>query len=1070
MQWLAQICVRRPVFASVLMLLIFVLGVAGYTRLGVDQFPNVDIPYVVVTTRLDGAAPEEVETDISDKIEGAVNTISGIEELRSTSTEGVSVVVIGFNIDKDVNVATQEVRDKMNLVAPDLPKGIDPPSVAKIDFGAAPIMLVALKSNRPIVETSEIADKRVRRQIESINGVGQVNLVGARARQINVWLNPLALASFGLTPVDAQRAIATQNLTSPGGSLESGPSTVTLRVLGRVESPEALARLIVSEKGGHAVHLEDVARIEDGVAEETTYAALEGEHTVLLSIVKQSGENTVAVVDAVNERLAEVQKTLPTGMTLDVVRDNSVIIRTGISSVREHLVVGAILAAFVVLLFLGNVRSTIIAAIAIPISIVGTFAVMWLAGFTINFLTLLALALAVGIVIDDAIVVLENIVRHVEEKGMKPYPAAVVATREIGLPVLATTLSLLAIFIPVSFMPGIAGRFLKSFGLTMAFAIAVSMLVSFSLTPSLAARWLRYRGSSHAEIRRPWLERGVDVFYRPIERAYLAILRWVMRRRWVIVLASIGALGACVPISKALPSGFVPQDDQGQFEINIRAPEGSSIAATRLVAERIGNDVKRMPGVDRILLTVGEGDQRSTNVAKVYVILTEPQKRALGQFELMQKAREDVLSKLPSGVRATAGELQIISSGGFSTASVQVALQGPELDRLADFANRITDELRKVPGAVDVDNTLVIGKPELRAEVARERAASLGVQVGDVATTLQMFVGGLKVSNYAEGGEEYDVRMRADEQFRADAEGLATLTVPSMKVGSVPLRSVVTMTPGTAPAEIGRLGRQRQITITANSAPGVGDTAIQTALDKIILDQHLPAQYSTTLIGRSKDVGKTAIGFLVVIGLGFVFMYLILAAQFESWLHPITILLTLPLTVPFALGSLLLFHESINLFSGLGLLVLFGVVKKNAILQIDHTNQLRATGMARLDAILQANKDRLRPILMTTIAFVAGMIPLVRAQGIGSAQSRTTGAIVLGGQTLSLLLTLLAVPVAYSLFDDVSAWRRRRRASEDKTDQGERELEAMLGVAPVHALDPPLGKIATLEEHRPAAE
>jgi hydrophobe/amphiphile efflux-1 (HAE1) family protein len=1047
MQWLARVCVQRPVFASVLMLLVVVLGAAGYASLGVDMFPNVDIPYVVVTTRLEGAAPEEVETEISDKIEGAVNTISGIEELRSTSTEGVSIVVVGFDLDKDVDVATQEVRDKVSLAVPSLPRGIDPPMVTKIDLGAAPIMLVALQSERSIGETSEIADKRVRRQIENIKGVGQVNLIGTRARQLNVWLDPLRLAAVGLTPVDVQRAIASQNLTTPGGSVETGPTKLTLRVVGRVESPEALGRVILREQDGRAVHLHDVARVEDGVAEETTYAALEGKRTVLLSIVKQSGENTVAVVDAVNARLDEVQKTLPAGMKLDVVRDNSRIIRTGIASVEEHLVVGAFLAAFVVLLFLGSVRSTLIAAFAIPISIVGTFAAMWIAGFTLNFLTLLALALAVGIVIDDAIVVLENIVRYVDEKGMKPYPAAVLATREIGLAVLATTFSLMAVFIPVSFMPGIAGRFLKSFGLTMAFAIFVSMLVSFSLTPSLAARWLRARDGAHAARRKPWIERAVDLFYGPIERAYMAMLRWVMRRRWVVLVASAVALGSCVPVASRLPSGFIPQDDQGQFEINLRAPEGTSIDATRLLAERVAGDVRRMEGVDRILYTVGEGDQAPSNVAKIYVILFDPEDRAIGQFALMQRVREQVLSKLPDDVRASAGELQLLSIGGFSTATVQVALQGPELERLAEYANRIRDRLAEVPGAVDVDNTLVVGKPEIRAEVDRERAAALGVQVSDIATTLQMFVGGLKVSSYAEGGEQYDVRMRADAHFRADEQTLATLGVPSTKVGAVPIRSVVTMKPGTGPAEIGRLGRQRQITISANSAPGVGDTAVQTALDRIIQEQHLPPGYSAVPVGRSKDVGNTAVGFLMVIGLGFVFMYLILAAQFESWLHPITILLTLPLTVPFAMLSLLLFGESINLYSGLGLLVLFGVVKKNAILQIDHTLHLRAQGRPRLDAILEANRDRLRPILMTTLAFVAGMIPLVRAHGIGSAQARTTGAIVLGGQTLSLLLTLLLVPVAYSLFDDVAAWRRRRRSG-PALDQGETELEAVLQQRP----------------------
>ncbi|WP_437589091.1 efflux RND transporter permease subunit [Sorangium sp. So ce1000] len=1047
MQWLARVCVKRPVFASVLMLVIVVLGVAGYTRLGLDQFPDIDVPYVVVTTRLDGAAPEEVEAEISDRIEGAVNTISGIEDLRSTSTQGVSQVVVGFALEKDADVAAQEVRDKVSAVLPSLPKGIDPPIVSRIDLGAAPVLLVSVASDQPIRELSEIVDKRVRRQIEGISGVGQVSLIGAQSRQINVWLDPIALRAQGITAAEVQRAIAAQNLMTPGGSVETGPEDLTLRVMGRVESPEALGRVVVREQDGHAVRLSDVARVEDGRAEEKTWAQLDQKRTVLLSVVKQSGQNTVAVVDAVRARLDEVQRSLPEGTKIEVVRDGSRVIRTGIAAVKEHLVLGALLAAAVVLLFLGNARSTLIAALAIPISVVGTFAVMWIAGFTLNFLTLLALALAVGIVIDDAIVVLENIVRHIDEKGMKPFPAAVLATKEIGLAVLATTLSLMAVFIPVAFMPGIVGRFLKSFGLTMAFSIGVSLIVSFSLTPSLAARWLsgHARGGGDGAPARPSiLERAVDVFYRPVERAYMAALAWVMRRRWVIVVASAVALGSCAPIAKTLPAGFLPEDDQAQFEISMRAPEGTSLTSTRLIAERIADDVRRLPGVTRTLLTVGEGEQQAANVAKIYVMLVDPEQRALGQLALMQRAREEILAKLPPELRVTAGEVQAISSGGQSSARIQVAIQGPDLDRLGAYAARITEELRKVPGAVDVDNSLVVGKPELRAIIDRDRAADLGVQVADVAGALQLFVGGLKVSTYSEAGEQYDVRVRADAKHRADAEGLAFLTVPSSKHGAVPLQSVVTMEPDSGPSSIGRLGRRRQITISANAAPGVGDTAVQAALDRIIAEQRMPAGYSAQAVGSSKNTASTAASFVVVIGLAFVFMYLILAAQFESWLHPITILLSLPLTVPFALLSLKLFGQSLNLFSGLGLLVLFGVVKKNAILQIDHTNHLRAEGMPRLQAILQANKDRLRPILMTTIAFVAGMIPLVLSRGVGSGQNRTTGAIVLGGQSLSLVLTLLAVPVAYSLFDDAAEWlrRRRRRAAEDK---GEAELDALLG-------------------------
>ena len=1049
MQWLAQICVRRPVFATVLMLIIVVLGIAGYSKLGLDQFPNVEFPFVVVTTRLDGAAPEEVETDISDKIEGAVSTISGIDELRSTSSQGLSLVIIQFALEKNGDVAAQDVRDKINTILMDLPKGIDAPVVTKLDLGATPVLSIAVRGKRSIREISEIADKQVRRQIESITGVGQVTVIGGQNRQLNVWLDPLALRAQGLTAVDVQRTIGAQNLTTPGGNVETGPDDFTLRLVGRVESPEALSRLILREKNGHAIRLEDVARVEDGTAEEKTYAQLDNERTVILQVLKQSGTNTVDVVDAVKARLAQVEKSLPEGTKIEVVRDNSRVIRTGIAAVKEHLVVGAGLAGLVVLLFLGNVRSTVIAAIAIPISIIGTFAAMWLAGFTLNFLTLLALALAVGIVIDDAIVVLENIVRYIDEKGMKPFPAAVLATREIGMAVLATTLSLLAVFIPVSFMPGIAGRFLRSFGLTMAFAIAVSLLVSFSLTPSLAARWLK----SHpvgVERKPSFLERGVEMFYRPIERVYLVVLRWIMGHRWVMVIACALVMGSCVPIATSLPGGFLPVDDIAQFEINLRAPEGTSLTATRLVTERMTDDVKRIPGVEHTLTTIGAGNTQAPNVVTILVMLVDPDKRTQSQSEIMQRVRDEVLSKQPPEMHASAGEVQLIGGGGAAnSAHIQVALQGPDLKRLSAHATHLTEAMRKVHGAVDIDNTFVVGKPQVRASVERDRAATLGVQVADVAGTLQLLVGGLKVSSYSEGGEEYDIRMRADAKYRGDADSLMALTVPSSKLGSLALSNVISMNTETGPAEINRLGRRRVITVYGNAAPGVGDSTVQAALDKAVAEEHLEPGYSAAPSGRSKDTANTGMAFLVVIGLAFVFMYLILAAQFESWLHPITILLSLPLTVPFALISLHLFHETLNLFSGLGLLVLFGVVKKNAILQIDHTNHLRAEGRNRLDAILEANKDRLRPILMTTIAFVAGMIPLVNSHGVGSGQNRTTGAIVLGGQSLSLALTLLAVPVAYSFFDDAAQWFRRLSRGKNAEDKGEKELNELLGLSPV---------------------
>ncbi len=1040
MQWLAQICVRRPVFAGVLMLVIVVLGGVGYTRLGLDQFPNIELPFVLVTTTLEGAAPEEVETDITDKIEGAVNTIDGIDELRSTSSEGFSQVAIAFKLDKSADVAAQDVRDKVSNVLRDLPRGIDAPIVSKVDPQASPVLLVALRSKLPIRDVTEVADKRVRRQIESISGVGQVTIIGGRARQIHVRLDPVKLRAYNLSAVDVQRALAAQNLTTPGGSVDTGPQAITLRIAGRVESVDALERIVLRDQGGHTVRIGQVARVEDGEEELESIAGYDGERTVVLSIRKQSGTNTVQVVDAVKARLNEVKRALPSGINLEIIRDNSASIRTGVGSVKEHLVVGAFLAAVVVLLFLGNARSTLIAAISIPISIVGTFALMWSQGFTLNMLTLLALALAVGIVIDDAIVVLENIVRYIEEKRVKPFPAAVLATREIGLAVLATTLSLMAVFVPVAFVGGIPGRFLKNFGYTMAFAVGVSLFVSFALTPTLSARLLVLQNHDSSK----GLLRVVDAFYRPIERVYMKMLAFCMRRRWVVVVACCAALGSCGPLAKRVPKGFIPVDDQAQFEVSVRTPEGTSADETALIAERVAQQVRALPGVAHTVATVAGGDAKVQNLASVYVALVDPKEREISQLQLMDMTRKRVLAKLPKELRVGVAEVAAISTGA-ATAAVQYVLSGPDLSALEAYAAKMGPEIKRQPSVVDFDTNLIVGKPELRVAIERDRAADLGVSVADVADTLRMLVAGLKVSSYAEHGEEYDIRLRAEQQYRRDVSGIALMTVPSNKYGTVPLSSVVRTSEGTGPSQVNRLGRQRQVTFMANVAPGYGESDVVKVMQDAFANLHAPVTYRLVPTGRSKSSSELASGFLLAFSLSFVFMYLILAAQFESWLYPVIILMSLPLTVPFALLSLVLFKQGLNLMSALGLLVLFGVVKKNAILQIDHTNQLRAQGKPRLEAILEANRDRLRPILMTTLAFVAGMVPLALSRGIGSGNNRNISGIVIGGQSLSLLLTLLAVPVIYSLFDDVREWRKRRKQHKNPADRGEGELAAILG-------------------------
>jgi HAE1 family hydrophobic/amphiphilic exporter-1 len=1044
MQWLASLCIRQPVFTWVLMLTFVVIGAFGYFSLGVDQFPKVDFPAIVVTTTENGAAPEEIETELTDKIEAAVNTISGIDELRSTSSQGVSLVIIAFNLDKDPNVAAQEVRDHISNVLPDLPKGIDPPVVSKIDPDASPVLYVTLTSPGSIRDTTELADKRVRRQIESINGVGQVNILGGEKRQINVWLDPLGLQAAGLTAVDVERALAQQNLSVPGGQIETGPKSLSLRVEGRVDDVAKIGRIIIKESQDHPTRIGDVARVEDGVEEPKTSAAEDGKESVVLSVRKQSGENTVAVVDALKARLGEVQKSLPPGSSLKVVRDESASIRTSVNAVKEHLVLGAAFAAIIVLIFLGNARSTLIAALAIPVSIIGTFALMWAMGFTLNIITLLALALAVGIVIDDAIVVLENIVRFIDDKRKKPFVAAALATRDIGLAVLATTLSLMAVFLPVAFMSGIIGRFLKSFGLTMAFAILVSLVVSFSLTPMLAARWLRGppgEGSS-AEVEKNRLERMVDGFYRPIESFYMAVLKWVMRRRWVVVVGACATLGSCVPLAGAVPKGFTPPNDVAEFDVNVRAPEGTSLAETKLQAERVAREIRTMPGVDHTLVTIGNDSAITRNLANVFVHLVDPRLRKDDQFAIMEKVRKEVVPRQPKALRIDVSQTAQISSGQ-SQAQVQYTLSGPDLTQLSRYTSQILERFRRIPGAVDVDSNLIVGNPEVHVEIDRERAGNLGIDVADVANTLELLVGGLKVSTYEESGNDYDIRARADAAYRADVSGISVMTVQTKTGKTVPLSSLVRLVPTTGPSQINRLARQRQVTITANVAPGVGQSNVSDALVSIIKEQHLPAEYHAVPAGLTKETGRAVRGFAVAVGLSFIFMYLVLAAQFGSWLHPITIMLSLPLTVPFALLSLLLFGQELSLLSMLGIIVLFGVVKKNAILQVDHTNHLRAEGRPRLDAILEANRERLRPILMTTLAFVAGMIPLITSRGIGAGFNRATAGVVVGGQTLSLALTLLATPVAYSLFDDATVWIRKRLGWTGSADRGEQELDEL---------------------------
>jgi len=1024
MQWLAEICVRRPVFATVLSLTILVVGSVFYFKLGVDQYPKIDFPAVTIITRLPGASPEDVESEITEKIEAAINTISSIDELRSNSSEGISRIFVTFLLEKNVDVAAQEVRDRVNTVLGDLPRDIDQPIVSKIDPDAQPVLYLSLRApGKNQKEITDIADRVVRRRIESLSGVGQVLILGGSKRQINVWVDPIKLRALGLAGNQVAAAIDAQNVTLPGGRVDVSRDYLTLRVHGRVDNVDQLKDVVVQEQNGRTIRLRDVATIEDGTEEIATSALWNGERTVMLTIRKQSGTNSIEVVDAVLARVKELNTELPKGYAISIQRDGSAVVRTGIDAVTEHLMLGSLFAAIIVLIFLGNFRSTVIAAVAIPTSILGTFALMYWRGYTLNTITLLALALAVGIVIDDAIVVLENIYKYVEEKGFTPREAAVEGTREIGMAVLATTLSLIAVFLPIAFIAGIPGRFLASFGFTMAFAITVSLFVSFTLTPMLASRWLEAK--KPGEQKKGVMERVVDVAYRPLERGYVRLLAFCMKHRWVVVLLSLLTLGSTPFLAGKAKTGFIPIDDRAQFEVIVRLPEGRSVPATELIGERVARQLRALPEVAATLVTVGDDADGTPNSARIYVKLLNPDKRERTQNQLKDIVRKEVITTLSKDLRVSIADVDEFG-GGQSTARIQHILAGPDLKLLESVNGHILDRMRKIPGIVDVDSTLVVGKPELGVFVDRDRAADLGVQVADIARALQLLVGGQKVSTYSEGGEEYDIRLRSTSEYRTSEDAMRLLTVPSKKLGLVPLSDVVIIRSGTGPATINHFNRERQVTFTANAGPNQNEGAIGAAVHDAIEAEGLPRGFNIKPTGQTKLMAETGKSFVFGLLASMMFMYLILAAQFESWLHPITILLSLPLTLPFAILSVILFGQALDIFSFLGIFVLFGVVKKNAILQIDHTNQLRAHGMERLEAILKANKDRLRPILMTTFAFVAGMIPLVTSRGIGAGFNRATAGVVVGGQVMSLLLTLVAVPVAYSLFDDLSSWWGRK--------------------------------------------
>jgi len=1022
MQKLAAICIRRPVFATMLIMALLVLGLDAYTRLGVDLFPKIDFPVVTITTSLRGAAPEEVESQVSKRIEEAVNTISGIDDLRSVSSEGVSLVIIEFMLDKDPEVAAQEVRDNISRILPMLPRDVDPPVVEKLATDASPIMNVVISSPRDLRETTKIVDDRIKKNIESLKGVGQVRFVGDRQRQIQVWIDGEKLYAYNMNVEQVRMALAAQNVEVPGGRIDQGSREVALRTLGRLTRPEDFNRIIVGTANGTPIRVNDIGRVVDGVEEPRSLARLDSQPAVLLEIRKQAGTNTLDIIDRVKERIGELQQTMPPDFKISYTRDQSTFISESFKAVQEHLIMGGLFAAGIVFLFIRSWRSTLIAAIAIPTSIVSTYTLMNAMGFTLNQITMLALVLMVGIVIDDAIVVLENIFRMMEEKKMTPMEAAFAGTRDIGLAVLATTLSLIIIFLPVAMMSGIVGKFMSSFGYTAAFAIGVSLLVSFTLTPMLSSRFLGEKEISKDEHTK---DKGV---FRVLSRPYAAMLRWSMSHRWAIVAICLLVMLSSIPLFMAVGKNFLPQDDQSEFEVTVRLPPGSSLEGSAQVMTELENRLKTLPGIRNLTTTLGSDQRKQVDRGSILVDLIDVKQREKSQTELMLMAREKLadLRDLTIGVQPPA-----IIQGAGSTAELQFYLQGPDLQQLDKYAQQVKAKLGKIPGVTDIDSSYEAGKPELRVIVNRDKAADLNVNVASIANAMRVLVGGDdQVTTYREGDDRYDVQLRVLKEFRDSPAALERLYVPSATLGNVPVANVASLVPATGPTQIERYNRQRQILITANLVKGQALSNVITDLQSTIDSLNMPPGYAYGLVGQSKEFGRAAKNFVIAFLLSIIFMYMVLAAQFESFVDPVTILISLPLSVPFALLSLLLMRENFSvIYSSVGILVLFGIVKKNSILQIDHIKALRRDGMPRLEAIYAGCMDRLRPILMTTASLVAGMIPLAVGTGAGAGSRRTVAIVVIGGQTLCLLLTLLVTPVAYSLFDDLAhatAWARAR--------------------------------------------
>jgi HAE1 family hydrophobic/amphiphilic exporter-1 len=1033
---LSGVAVRRPVFTTMMMFGLIVLGIFGFRRLPIDEFPDVDIPVVAVQTVYPGASPETIEREVTRRLEEAFNTVEGVDRIISNSLEGVSSVVVEFDLGRDGDLASQDIRARIDGVRRDLPTDIEAPVVQKFDPSAQPILSLALSSSTlGVPELTTLADETIRRRFEAVSGVGQVQIAGGLEREIRVNLLPERMQAVGVSAQEIMGALQRQNLEVPAGRVERGTGEQLVRVTGRITDPSQFNDVIVASRNGMTVRLGDVARVEDATEEERSIALVDDRRAVSLDVLKVSGANTVEVADGVKEAIAELQGSLPAGAQLTVVRDNSVTIRQSVDDVIHELVLGAILTVIVVMLFLNDWKATAITSLALPVSVISAFMLMDALGFTLNVLTLMGLSLSIGILVDDAIVVIENIVRH-REKGEGYFTAARRGTSEIFLAVMATTLAIVAVFVPVAFMGGIIGRFFYQFGMTVAFAVLVSLFVSFTLTPMLSAWWgVDPHDPSHTG-GNP-LTRGIAGFNRWFDRSadrYRGVIGWALRHRIMTMVIAAAAFVGSFMLFPLIGGGFMPEQDQSAFNVSFETPEGSSLAYASQKANEIGATLRSLEGVDFTYTTVGAGVTGTVTAGNIYVDLVPSSERERSQQQLMVDAR----AKLASLFGATTAVVEAGGLGG-PTQPLQVNLRGPDVTQLSALSAQVAERMRQIPGVVDVQTSLSAPRPEFRIDVNRDLANELGLDVGQISGTVRPLLAGQTATTWEDPtGEERDVVVQLAPERRTSLESITSLPIATPQGATVPLGQVAQVAEGVAPAQIDRQDLERVGSVGAGVGPESSISEASAAITAALAEVDMPPGYTVTLGGETEQLQETMGFVLESILLAIILIFLILASQFESFTQPFAIMLSLPLSLIGVLLALLLTDDTLNMMSMIGVIMLMGLVTKNAILLVDHANERRQAGEDRRTALIEAGRVRLRPIVMTTLAMIFGMLPIAIGMGEGGGFRAPMARAVIGGLITSTLLTLVVVPVAYTYFDDFGGWvargfkRKPREAAEPK--------------------------------------